>query len=546
MASALNSGEIEQLRQQYAAHPAAPGVAARKQLAERVARSGNRPIDWLNLAFERFSAFEFGSAHQALDQVIALDPRLLAAQWLRFQYPEHLSPASASEAAAYAERWDRGLATFERLDWSTAQNREQIWGCVGSSTAFYRHYLGDVTAEQRRYGALLARMMSALVGPLPINPNTSKRPRVVFCSTHFYDHTVARLFLPLIESLDPDEFELHVLHLGPEYDAWTQRAERLANFHRGERPAPDWMRLILSLQADAVVYLDLGMHPLTLALAALRLAPVQAMLWGHPVTTGLPSLDYVLSPDLMEPTNGAEHYSETLVRLPGLGHGLEPPDSGQLSVTATATGSANPLGQGANGQLNLPCAQSVFKLMPEQDVLFARILQRLPMAHLHLIPHQDAGVRDWLAARLQSALAGQGVQDGSARVHLHAYRPLPEFHQLAAQCQLNIDSVGWSGGMSSLDILGLGVATISLQGATMRERQTAALLHELGAGECIATNADDFVEKVIALAQDDAARVGLRQKMLAERHKLFADQRTALGLSDFLRQSIADARSGQC
>ena len=545
MASALNPAEIEQLRQQYAAHPAAPGVATRKQLAERVARSGNGPIDWLNLAFERFSAFEFGAAHQALDQVIALEPQLLAAQWLRFQYPNNLSPASSSEAEAYAENWDRGLAMFERLDWSTPQNREQIWGCVGSSTAFYRHYLGDVTAEQRRYGALLARMMSALVGPLNVNPSKSKPPRVVFCSTHFYDHTVARLFLPLIESLDRSEFELHVLHLGPEYDAWTQRAERLPNFHRGERPAPDWMRLILSLQADAVIYLDLGMHPLTVALAALRLAPVQAMLWGHPVTTGLPSLDYVLSPDLMEPANGAAHYSESLVRLPGLGHGLAPPDSEQPELQPNSAGFGETFGKGTDEQINVLCAQSVFKLMPEQDALFARILQRLPTAHLHLIPHQDAGVRDWLAARLQGAMASHGVQDGAARVHLHAYRPLPEFHQLAARCQLNIDSIGWSGGMSSLDILGLGVPTIGLQGKTMRERQTAALLNELGVGQCIAADADEYVDKVVTLAQDDAARAALREQMLAARHTLFAGERAAAGLSDFLRRSIADARSGQ-
>ena len=61
------------------------------------------------------------------------------------------------------------------------------------------------------------------------------------------------------------------------------------------------------------------MDPLAGRLAAQRLAPVQCVAWGHPETTGMPTLDYFLSSDLMEPPDGEAHYTEHLVRLPNLG-----------------------------------------------------------------------------------------------------------------------------------------------------------------------------------------------------------------------------------
>ena len=58
------------------------------------------------------------------------------------------------------------------------------------------------------------------------------------------------------------------------------------------------------------------MDELSLQLAAQRLAPVQCNSLGHPETSGLPTIDYFLSSDLMEPLDAARHYTERLVRLP--------------------------------------------------------------------------------------------------------------------------------------------------------------------------------------------------------------------------------------
>jgi protein O-GlcNAc transferase len=515
-------GITTELERAYAGCGLPPGAPERLALARQLAHHADRATDWLNAGFEAFSAWDFPSGHAALDQATRCDPNLLPAHWLRYQYPPELAPRDAAQAETFRRRWAAGLAAFERVDYRHPYWQAQVWGCIGSCTAFYRHYIdAELIAEQRRYGALVHRMMATLDAGDPPRPMRKGKRVVAFVSAYFYRHTIARLFLPLIERLDSAQFDVHLLHLSVDDDAMTARARAAGQFHAGPRQAPEWRALLGSLAPDVIVYLDIGMHPLPQALAALRLAPVQAVLWGHPVTTGLPTIDYVLSPDAMEPDGAQTHYTEHLVRLPGLGHGLDPHDA--LPATAPTLRSAP----------DLLCAQSIYKLMPAQDELFARILAALPDSTLHLVPHPSEAVRAWLRERMRPVFAAHGV-DIDTRVVMHGYRPLEAFLALAAGCAINLDSVGWSGGMSSLDLLALGLPTVTLPGRVMRSRQTAALLERLGIPELIVDSEDAYVELAVALGRDADRRELLAQRIRKALPRL--DERVAVAdaLSDFL------------
>ena len=54
-------------------------------------------------------------------------------------------------------------------------------------------------------------------------------------------------------------------------------------------------QIIADADLDVLVYPEIGMDPLCHALAFARLAPVQCALWGHPVTTGIPTIDHFIS-----------------------------------------------------------------------------------------------------------------------------------------------------------------------------------------------------------------------------------------------------------
>ena len=63
-------------------------------------------------------------------------------------------------------------------------------------------------------------------------------------------------------------------------------------------------------QFDVLIYPEVGMDADVLRLASLRLAPLQCMAWGHPVTSGLPTIDVFLSSEAMEPEQSSDQYTE--------------------------------------------------------------------------------------------------------------------------------------------------------------------------------------------------------------------------------------------
>ncbi len=483
-------------------------------------------------AHASFTAFDFAGGHLALEQAIARDPDFLPARWARFQLPQSLAHGDAGSIAAFRDRWQQGLSEFGAIPWEQPKWREQVWGCVGQCTAFYRHYLGDeVTREQKEYGALVGRMMAALTGPLRAPaPPVRHRRRVVYISAYTYEHTVTRLFGPLITQLDPGRFEVHLLQLDPASDSHTgELAAGVAQVHKGPRGAREWCDLITALAPDAIVYSDVGMHPLTQGLAALRLAPVQAVLWGHPVTTGLPSLDFFLSSEWFEPVDAARQYTEQLLCLPGLGAGLVAPAAKPRQPRSWPA-------RGSRAHVELLCAQSVFKQLPDQVAAMVSILAAAPGARLHLTPHADARVRNGWGGHLRSLLRAAGG-DPDSQLVLHPLLPLDEFRGLAAHCDLGLDTIGWSGGMSALDQLGEGLPVLSVPGASMRSRQTAALLQHLDVRELIATDLDDYCKRALALIADAPARDGLRSRLIANRERLYNTAPVHRAFADFLARA---------
>ena len=87
-----------------------------------------------------------------------------------------------------------------------------------------------------------------------------------------------------------------------------------------------------------LIYPGLLMDISSIQLAAQRLARVQCNSWGHPETSGLPTMDYFLSSDLMEPPDADAFYTEKLVRLPNLAIYYEPVATEPVEVTRDELG----------------------------------------------------------------------------------------------------------------------------------------------------------------------------------------------------------------
>src|SRR5204863_2069762 len=133
---------------------------------------------------------------------------------------------------------------------------------------------------------------------------------------------------------DRSKFQIFGYHTGGDRDEQTDIAVKQCDrFVQGPLPGERWREEILADRPHILIYPDIGMDPVSGWIAAHRLAPVQCVCFGHPNTTGYPTIDYFLSGELMEAPDSDEHYTARLVRLPNLAIYYEPLELASLPLT---------------------------------------------------------------------------------------------------------------------------------------------------------------------------------------------------------------------
>src|SRR5262249_44821011 len=119
----------------------------------------------------------------------------------------------------------------------------------------------------------------------------------------------------LIENLSRELFDVTVFSVGAPDEPVARAIQKAADTHIPLSVGLRMARQAIAAQnLDILFYADLGMDPITFSLAFSRLAPVQCVTWGHPVTTGIPTIDYFVSSSLLEGDGSEAQYSEKLVR----------------------------------------------------------------------------------------------------------------------------------------------------------------------------------------------------------------------------------------
>jgi predicted O-linked N-acetylglucosamine transferase (SPINDLY family) len=271
------------------------------------------------------------------------------------------------------------------------------------------------------------------------------------------------------------------------------------------------------------------------------LAPVQCAGWGHPVTTGHDTIDYFLTAGAMEPDGADGHYVESLVRLPGIGTSYPRPATTNQPLETVRAQLRERLRLPAGTPLFL-CPQALFKILPEDDALFARVLEAVPGSVLLVFEGRHRAVTGQFLRRLGLALAAHGLHGGE-RLRVLALMPRQDFLQVNAACEAMLDTQQWSGGNTSLDAVAAGLPIVALPGRFMRGRQSAAMLRMVGAAELIAADADDYVRIAARLAVDSTWRAEIGKRIAIGSVQLFDDPEALRALDAFLRSAAGSGRA---
>ena len=190
---------------------------------------------------------------------------------------------------------------------------------VGDIQPFFLTYQEESNvALLKQYGQLCAKAMQRWLdrqkSPAFKRP-MGKRIRLGIVSADIRLHSVwMALIKGWIQSLDSERFELVIFSLSDRTDPETSWARSKSDiFVGGPKDLSQWVAAMREQNCEILLYPAVGLHPMALKLASLRLAPVQINTWGHPDTSGVPTLDYYVSADCFEPADAQDHYSEQLV-----------------------------------------------------------------------------------------------------------------------------------------------------------------------------------------------------------------------------------------
>jgi protein O-GlcNAc transferase len=479
---------------------------------------------------------ELDSGRRTLDRVEQARP-----QWLKVWFERDLAlpPLYRDDAELIASRarWIAGLTRIENVllhtdDWPA----DEALTAVASHSAFYLNYQEtDNTDLQRRFAAVVERVVQRALPQFSqaIAPRVhgSARIRVGFVSAYLRKHSVGYFFGAWITALDKSRFESFVWHIGEMRDAVTDRiAAGAGHFFTLLDDHAKVAEAIRTAEVDVLIHLDIGMHPHAHVLAALRLAPVQCAAYGHPVTTGLTTIDYYLTADLAEPADAAAHYTEPLVRLPKLGVSYAMPDISRRALP-----------QGFNTKRPfLLCTQRLFKVLPHFDRLAAKIAKELPGCTLAFFATMSPSMNQQFIERISAALAAEGV-DAARTLLLLPSMSYDHFLGVVEAADLVLDTTFFSGGNSSFDTFAVATPIVTLEAPMMRGRQTAAMLRILGLPELVAETDEDYVRIAVRFARDAvdvARREAVREHIRKGHRALFDDVSCVRALEDALTEIV--------
>ena len=472
------------------------------------------PVGWCHLSVFQRELGEALTSDQAIGKAMALAPEEVA---YRLRHAVGVLPIVPDDVAqaqhAVTEFTARVQALRAWLD-AAPVRRQRLASEVGIVQPFHLAYRpGNHCAALSAYGDLLTRAFAEIPQKLPRVASTARgKIRLLIISAHLFRHSVWDVLLKgLVRHLDRSKFELVLYQLGKQSDEESRWAYDQADRWRdlGTVQGNDaWLAAVQEDAPDIIYYPEIGMNPTTVFLAAQRLAPLQVVGWGHPITSGLATMDCYLSGELLEGPAAAAHYREKLIELPGTGCCTELIDiAPQAAPELDAVLAALP-----RPWFVIP--QRHFKFDPADDGLFAEIAARVGECSF-LIPQSTRAhwATERVLERMGKAFRAKGL---APERYLKIFPELErgKFYTLLDQCDVFLDCPSFSGYTTAWQAAHRGLPIVTLAGEFMRQRLAAGLLRQIEQTDTIAESRPAYVDLAVRLAKevrDEPARYAQRR-----------------------------------
>jgi predicted O-linked N-acetylglucosamine transferase (SPINDLY family) len=363
-----------------------------------------------------------------------------------------------------------------------------------------------IREELRRWNQQHAEPLKKFIQPHTNNRDPDRRLRIGYVSPDFREHVVGQTLLPLFREHDHRQMEIFCYANMVRTDAFTEQIRRYVDAWHSIVGLSDSRAVDLIRQDRIDILVDLTLHLANnrLLMFARKPAPVQVSYLGYCSSTGLETMDYRLSDPYLDPSDSdVEGKSSTLSRYSE--RTIHLPEIYWCYNARGPTPEPSPPPASAKGYVTFGCLNNFAKVSPALD-LWAEILQCVPrsrlIVHSHPGPHLEA---------VRERFAGKGVSPD--RLEFPGQQPWPQYVQSYDRIDIALDPFPWGGGVTTCDVLWMGVPVVSLVGRTAVGRGGASILANIGVPELVAQTPQQYVQIASALAGDLPRLIELRRTL---------------------------------
>jgi len=445
---------------------------------------------------------------------------------------------SVKEMDLYRNKFIEGIDLLKKYKYPTDQPGNEI------ELNFY--YLAYHNKDNLEIMKKLSKLFRQIIPNINytaknITKQKNKKIKVGFISQHLTDHTVGKLFIGLIKNMDKEKFDITIFHtLNTKKSLIKNEIDSSANKVINLKIKIHEQQLqIENENLDIIFYPDIGMSAITYFLAFSRLAPVQIVSWGHPETTGIDTIDYFLSSALFELNNAKKKYSERLIRLSQFPLYYNPPFVQSKLVLKNQSDFNFPKKKRLYG-----CVQTLFKLHPEFDSIFAKILHQDIDGNIVLIGG-DGKAKFWI--ELLKKRWSKNFPILNEKVLFTKKLSLLEFISLCNRVDVLLDPFYFGGGNTFLEAMTVGTPFITKRDKHLKTNIASAGYKQMKIlNSPVAQNSKEYINLAINLAKDKEKNNLLRKKsIIAAKKYLFNNRKTLIEFEKFLIESHQAAQHGK-
>ena len=339
--------------------------------------------------------------------------------------------------------------------------------------------------------------------PVPFDRSRDKKLRLGFISGGFRTHPVGWMITRALENLPKDQFEVYCYTTNNKYDQVTRKIHEAADKWQSVIGYNDAVIARMIREDEIDILVELSGHSADTRLKTVALEPAPIILkWvgGLFNTTGLKSVDYLLTDHYETPKGEEEFYTEKLVRMPDDYICFMPPDYSPDVKELPAK---------KNGYITFGCFNNPTKVNDEILKQWAGVMNRVPESHLFLKSKQYD--TEALCERIIKTMESCGIERD--RLVFEGLSPHDELLDKYNEVDIALDPWPYSGGLTTCEALWMGVPVVTKPGPTFAGRHSTTHLINAGLPELVVDTWEQYSDKVVELATDLEALFELRNSL---------------------------------